>query len=380
LPQINILFIGFCAVVVPVYWLIPDGWRRAFLSLTSTAFLLYMDPISFALLFTLTGAVFFFSRNYKSDRIDLAVIMLLFSTICVIRFTQLIQRLQGEIHLLALVGFGFYALKLTHYFIEQRSGSFRKHRFIDFYSYMLFFPTIMVGPIHKFDEFLQSNRRIRWNDQTFADGLERILYGYAKVVVIANWLIAIKIPTFAAGLHSQYPASSVIVDSAVYGFHLYFAFAGLSDIAIGLSRLLGYQMCENFDYPFLSRNIGEFWQSWHMSLSSWCRQYIFIPFFAKSRNLPVALLLTMICIGLWHEFSIRYLLWGIYHASGILLWRWYQKHLRPVLPLPNGRIWQGIGNGFSVAFTFSFVILGFTIPRSSSFKEIINNFQIMISG
>ena len=180
---------------------------------------------------------------------------------------------------------------------------------------MSFFPTITIGPIHRFEDFLKSERRVRWSDQDFANGLERILYGYAKVIVVANWLVAAQLDSAIEKL-PQNTSLSVFAESMSYGFYLYFAFAGYSDIAIGISLLLGYQICENFNYPFLKRNIGEFWQSWHMSLSSWCRQYVFLPIFAKWRNLPLALIGAMLAIGLWHEFSVRFLLWGVYHGLG----------------------------------------------------------------
>src|SRR5262249_22742555 len=208
-------------------------------------------------------------------------------------------------------------------------------------------------------------------------GLERILYGYAKVVIIANWLLSVHGMALLRKYEPQSPALQLILDSIFYGFHLYATFAGFSDVAIGGGMLLGYQICENFDRPFLKKNIGDFWQSWHMSLSSWCRQYIFLPVYSKSRNLAFAMVASMMTLGLWHEFSFRFLIWGVYHGIGILICRWYQRWLRPKFPPIENRIWKGAAQGFSIALTFAFVMIGFTIPRSASVADILKNFKII---
>jgi alginate O-acetyltransferase complex protein AlgI len=220
---------------------------------------------------------------------------------------------------------------------------------------------------------MKSERRVRWHSQMFASGLERILYGYAKVIVLANWFVSLWLLSFANKAASG-SAVRVFLDSALYGFHLYFAIAGYSDIAIGLSMLLGHRICENFNRPFLARNIGEFWQSWHISLSMWCRQYIFMPVFSTWRNLATAVLASMIAIGIWHEFSPRYLLWGIYHGMGLLIWRSYQRFVHPRIPVLKTRVWNIAGQAVSICLTFAFVMIGFTIPRSSSLSEMIQNF------
>jgi alginate O-acetyltransferase complex protein AlgI len=374
MPQLELAFIPFCASVVLIYWVIPPRWRRILLAISSSLFLAFLDPLSFAVLAALTALVYLFGRHPESKifyGLCLAAILLLF---CGIRILQLLQKSGFTVPYLVLVGYGFYALKLIHYAVETRSRKFRSHNFLDFYNYMSFFPTITIGPIHRFEDFLKSERRIRWNDQDFANGLERLLYGYAKVIVIANWLVAFRLDSFVDRFQPN-TSLSVFAESMIYGFYLYFSFAGYSDVAIGVSLLLGYRICENFHYPFLKRNIGEFWQSWHMSLSSWCRQYVFLPIFARWRNLPVALIGAMLAIGLWHEFSLRFFLWGIYHGCGLLIWRTYQKFADQRFPKVEKGFWFRLGTGACIALTFVFVMVGFTIPRSESIAEMILNFQ-----
>ena len=208
--------------------------------------------------------------------------------------------------------------------------------------------------------------------------LERILYGYAKVVIVANWLIGVQLLPF---LNQMIPETGqpfhCLLIQLYMGFFCISHFAGFSDIAIGLALLFGYPVGENFNRPFLKPNIGEFWQSWHMSLSAWCRQYVFLPTYTKTRNLAIAMITAMMTLGLWHEFSLRFLLWGVYHGAGITVFRWYQHRLKPKMPLVQSPFMKHIAHGAAVALTFAFVIVGFTIPRSSSFTEIVNNFKVL---
>jgi len=338
-------------------------------------FLCYLDFLSFVLLSGLTVITYLMASDRNVNRLILVGLIVLF---CSVRIF-ISSWTQQNIPVPVFVGFAFYFLKLVHYVVEMRNNSFRPHRFLDFFNYMLFFPTVTIGPINRFEDFLKSERRVRWDPQMFAAGLERILYGYVKVIVLANWFVSHMLVSFSLKADPQ-SGMRVLLDSIIYGFHLYFAFAGYSDIAIGISLLLGYHICENFNHPFTRKNIGEFWQAWHMSLSAWCRQYVFIPVYSMWRRLGLALLASMITIGLWHEFSTRYLLWGIYHGLGLIIWRAYQRYVSPRMPAVEAPVWKRAGQVISVSLTFAFVMIGFTIPRSSSLSELAQNFHRMLGG
>ena len=374
MPQLTLEYLAFSAFTVAVYWFLPERWKSWFLAASSSAFLLYLDAISFLVLVTLIAAVFYYAKKQQSTPVYIWILSAILVIFCGIRVAQLLNKSGMLQHSILLIGYGFYCLKLIHFAVDTRSQLFRPFGFLDFYCYMLFYPTLTIGPIHRFENFLSDTRRIRWNENTFAAGLERILYGYAKVIVVANWLVAIKLDSIFDAVPGG-TAMAVFGDSLVYGFYLYFAFSGYSDLAIGLSFLFGYHVGENFNYPFLKPNIGEFWQSWHMSLSAWCRQYVFLPVFAKWRRLSVALIATMLAIALWHEFSLRFLLWGIYHGIGLLIWRMYQQHITPRLPRMENSLWKKAAYATSVCCTFLFVMIGFTIVRSESFDQIVSNFK-----
>ena len=120
------------------------------------------------------------------------------------------------------------------------------------------------------------------------------------------------------------------LNSVVSWANLYLQFSGYSDIAIGVAALAGFEIMENFKFPFLAKNINDFWSRWHISLTSWCREYVFQPSVSFTRKPLLSVALTMVILGLWHEISLRYILWGLYHAIGIALWHQYQK-IKPEL-------------------------------------------------
>jgi alginate O-acetyltransferase complex protein AlgI len=144
--------------------------------------------------------------------------------------------------------------------------------------------------------------------------------------------------------------------------NLYFQFSGYSDVAIGFSLIMGFRIIENFDNPFLSQNIREFWQRWHISLTSWCREYVYMPLAALTRKPFFALLAAMVLIGLWHGFSIRYVLWGVYHGLGIAVWHSFQS-LKKNLPVWGNTRWRYPVYAVSVFLTFNFVIASFTVTN-----------------
>jgi alginate O-acetyltransferase complex protein AlgI len=150
------------------------------------------------------------------------------------------------------------------------------------------------------------------------------------------------------------------------GFNLYFQFSGFSDIAIGFARLLGFRVMENFNWPFLQKNISDFWRCWHISLTSWCREYIYTSVIATTRSPALGVLATLIAIGLWHEVSLRYLAWGFYHGLGIIVWQQWQ-HLWSSYPEVRLPVFRWTRDLLSTLLTLHFVWLGFLLVRQPDF-------------
>ena len=353
MPQLRLEFLAFAAVVVGVHWALPRRWQPAWLLACGAGFLGFMDPVALALVVLGGLAV------YRLAPAGAGVVVALVGLFIAVRLGQRADDLAGLPAIAAPFGFGFTMLRLVHYVVERMRGAFRPHAAVDVLHYLLFFPTLTVGPIHRFDQFQTDLGRRHWDTARFTEGLERVLYGYGKVVVLANWLVFNR--NLFVPAHTLPAWAEIAFEPVQYGLYLYLSFAGYSDIAIGLSLLLGHRVMENFKSPLTQRNIGDFWQAWHLSLSDWCRRYVFLTALARWRAVAPAVLLSMVVLGLWHEFTPRFLLWGAYHGAGIVVWRWWQRAVGPHLPEPTGRTARAAERAFYVAVTLVFVTAGFSI-------------------
>ena len=214
--------------------------------------------------------------------------------------------------------------------------------------------------------------RRRWDNHLFSSGLERLVIGFFKVIVLGNYLINIKYNQWL----SQFPPDSWwyhYFDSMRYGLYLYFKFAGYSDIAIGFALLLGFRVAENFNFPFLATNISDFWNRWHITLSSWCRDYVYTPILAHYRQPALAAISSMLVLAVWHELSLQYLLWGIWHGAGIALYQvWATTPVRH--RLNQGRV-SAVWKVIAVFLTVNFVILSFTFTGTRSFEDSVSRWE-----
>jgi D-alanyl-lipoteichoic acid acyltransferase DltB (MBOAT superfamily) len=187
-----------------------------------------------------------------------------------------------------------------------------------FATYVSFFPTILSGPIDRPNNFipqLQAKRSFDYN--LVVDGCRQILWGLFQKLVIADNLAG-----FVNGVWGDIPGqsgSTLLIIAILYSFQLYTDFSGYSHIAIGVGKLLGFRITRNFNNPYFSRNIAEFWRSWHISLTSWLTDYIFIPLNIKFRNLGnlgiiLAIIINMVVVGLWHGANWTFVVFGLYHG------------------------------------------------------------------
>ena len=386
MPQLSFEFLLFTGVMVACFWRLPERARPPVLAVASSLFLMYWDVVSFGVLAVMTLAVHAGSgprtgqdpnRRRLAWRIGLVALLLAFATV---KGMDAFGERVGWAAFVVPLGFGFYTLKLIHYWVEVDLGDVERPSPLCFYNYMLFFPTLLVGPIHRIEPFVRGERRRRWDPELFADGLRRMLYGYAKVVVIANYAVAHLLRGYLFGAAEPDTSWWVLCECLSYGLYLYFAFAGFSDIAIGVSKLFGQDVGENFRYPFLQPNIAAFWRCWHISLSDWCRRYVFTPALARWRNPSLAVVATMVAIGLWHEFTPRYVLWGFYHGAGLALHRVWASHVGERFALPSSGLQGGVVRVVSTALTFAFVIVGFAITKNDSLVQTAADFETLLFG
>jgi len=260
------------------------------------------------------------------------------------------------------LGISFFTFEFVHYLLEVRRGGEPIRSPLRFLLFSIFFPSLVAGPIKRYPQFLPSlelaaGTASRRND--LAEGLYRMGLGFAKKLLVADQLtifIDRWQPHFAEeGLWGRW-----IVLLAI-SFRILFDFSGYSDIAIGCALTLGIRLPENFDWPYAARNLQAFWQRWHMSLTSWIRDYIYIPLGGSRHGLARRVLSGMVAFalcGLWHGPAWHYVLWGLYHGVGLVVCFSYAR-LPVVGPAVGGIIAKEPMVGFGL--TFLFVALGWLL-------------------
>lgn len=233
------------------------------------------------------------------------------------------------------IGISFYTFQILSYVIDLYWGKVHVQRnFFYLLLYVSFFPQLIAGPIVRYstieDEIL--HRKETWDD--VEAGLKRFLLGLAKKVLIANNVAAIADMIYQ-GNQSIYGTALYWLASVAYTMQIYFDFSGYSDMAIGLGRMFGFHFLENFNYPYLSRSATEFWRRWHISLSSWFRDYIYIPLGGSRVSRPKWVRNIFIVWGLtgfWHGAAWNFLLWGLYYGVLLMIEKFWLGKVLDKLP------------------------------------------------
>ncbi len=289
----------------------------------------------------------------------------------------------SQLSLLAPVGLSFFTFQAMSHLLDvyRQHEDQLKPTLIEFFLYMSFWPTVLAGPICRVDEMTRQFRRM--DDPNLDDistGVRRIMFGLFMKVVLADMLgfglIAGEgVNTGFNSLSSGWSGIDVWFLAIGFGFQLYFDFAGYSHMAIGSARLFGIRLRENFDDPYLSLTPSEFWTRWHMSLSSWIRDYLFFPLAMMRRGFSwrvLATIVSMTIFGIWHGAGATFLFWGVYH--GLLL------AAHRVIQQVRGKYQKSRGNESSPLFalgesliswatTFSLVSLGWILFRANSLSQ-----------
>ncbi len=272
-------------------------------------------------------------------------------------------------------GISFYTFEAISYTLDVYAGRIRAERNLpNFMLFILFFPHLVAGPIVRARDFLrQAHRPKRFSWLRFQVGLEYFLIGLFKKIAIADSMAAYSDPIFGAGSDlSLADPVSVWVGVFAFAVRIYCDFSGYSDMALGSAHLLGYKLTINFRAPYLSKNIAEFWRRWHISLSNWLRDYIFIPLGGSrgSRWLTARnLLITMLLGGLWHGANWSFFIWGGLHGLLLIIHRFFRDFAerRPRL---NAALYSSLGTLVRVGLTFFAVSLCWVFFQPSLAKAI----------
>lgn len=262
-------------------------------------------------------------------------------------------------HLELPIGISFYTFQALAYIIDLYWGNVRAQRNpMKFLLYISMFPQLVAGPIVRYSAI---EREISARKTTLADfsaGLTRLVLGLSKKVILANHLSTI-VKTLFEGNLEQLSVAGTWLGALIYAMQMYFDFSGYSDMAIGMGLMFGFHFSENFDHPFICRDISEFWQRWHISLGSFFRDYLlYVPIFGKRRKYG-GLLLVWFCTGLWHGASWNFVLWGLYFGLFIALEQLIGRKRMRKIPLVLRHIYSKI-----------VIIIGFGIFYFTDFSKL----------
>ena len=292
-------------------------------------------------------------------------------------FTGILNRILPvdipEANLLLPVGISFFIFKSMSYVVDAYRDSGRASRsFLDVLLYISFFPQITSGPIARFDHFAAQLLSRPFDSEGTARGLRRFIVGFGKKMLIAGPVSAIVDSAFSLG--GALDIRMAWLGAAAYTLQIYFDFSGYSDMAIGLGTLFGFETPENFNYPYVSASITEFWRRWHLSLSFWFRDYLYIPLGGGRRgtarkcwNKAVVFLLC----GLWHGASWTFVLWGAWH--GLL------SAVESALPMKRLQE-KPLGRWLGHVYTLLAVCVGFVVFRAASVSEAMTVLRAMFTG
>ncbi len=305
------VFLLLSLVCVPISWSVPRahafdavaGWTALCLVVLSPATALWLTAIVLGLPKLLAGR-----DARRGPRAVLAILLLTVGLI-------VSRALPGW----AWIGGAFFTLRAMHVVIEWWMRRLSAPSLRESLHYFLFLPVLAAGPIHRLPHFQHQLRRRRWDPQMFFTGAERILLGLVWFYVVASFVLVQVDARLAWYLSDVADFWSVWARAAVSWLELFFAFSGTTHLALGISLMMGLKLEENFDRPWAARNLVDFWTRWHMTLTHWVRDYAFRPLTALTRSPVVGLLGAMLVVGLWHEFSLYYVLWAMWQSLGILL-------------------------------------------------------------
>lgn len=336
----SLAFLAYFPIVTSLYFVLPHRFRWLLLFLASCVFYMYFVPVYILILFVLilidySAGLFIEKSEGRKRKIFLWLSIL--STCLVLFvfkyfnfFNDNVSEIAHFFHLnypistlklMLPIGLSFHTFQSLSYVIEVYRGRQKAERSLGIYAlYVMFYPQLVAGPIERPQHMLhQFHEKHDFDFDRFVGGLRLMGWGFFKKIVIAD-----RLSVFVNLVYdnpSSYSGFILLVATVFFGFQIYCDFSGYSDIAIGSAKVMGFELTQNFDSPYFSRSISEFWKRWHISLSSWFRDYIYIPFggnrvsrIKNYRNILIVFLVS----GLWHGAARNFVFWGFLHGMYLI--------------------------------------------------------------
>ena len=337
----------FLPVTFFTYFLVPRKFKNFILLIASLTFYFYGEPIYTVLLLISSVSDFFHSRYIEkhlgSKKAKYALVSSVvinlgmlgffkYADFLLLNINQLLGTTIPYLHLSLPIGISFFTFQTMSYTIDVYRGETKAERgFLNFATYVSLFPQLVAGPIVRYQTISDELKNRRHTLAQVSNGLKRFVIGLSKKVLIANQLGEL------SNIFRDSHEPSVLfywIYAIAFSLQIYFDFSGYSDMAIGLGRMFGFSFPENFNYPYVSRSITDFWRRWHMTLGSWFRDYVYIPLGGNRgtaalwiRNIVIVWFLT----GFWHGAQWNFAIWGLYFGVILVLEKkWTLKYLERV--------------------------------------------------
>ena len=371
-----------------IYYVLPQRWQNAFLFGASLVFYAWGEGVIVLILLLSAFINFLAGQLIERGRRQAGLWLSLLGSLSLLFYFKYSNFALDTVRSFAIafdlpvadsmqlaqialpIGISFYTFQGISYTLDIYWGRIRANkRFLDYGTYVAMFPHQIAGPIVRYADIAPELAERHVSVQKFGIGTERFIIGMAKKVLLANTFAAIADEVFEANF-SQLTTATAWLGIVSYSLQIYFDFSGYSDMAIGLGKMVGFDFKENFNYPYIARSIQDFWRRWHISLSSWFRDYVYIPLggnrgseFKTYRNLLIVFFVT----GLWHGASWNFIIWGLYHGVFLLVER---AGLSNVLK----QIWAPLAHGY----TLLVVMVGWVFFRADDLPQAVDYLQKMV--
>ena len=377
----------FLVLTLLVYYLVPRNLRNLVL-LVSSLWFYYWGERSYTVIMLLSTAIDFthgmlvehFKGKGKLKYAKLAVASSMFFNLALLFFFKYWDFLAGSLQAMGLtfmpvlgihlpIGISFYTFQTMSYTIDVYRGDTRAQRsIINFGTFVTLFPQLIAGPIIKYKDLGDQIDERTCSADKFASGVRMFMIGLGKKLLIAN-NVGMLWEAYKAMAPEELTVAGAWLGVLAFTFQIYFDFSGYSDMAVGLGRMLGFEFLPNFNYPYISKSITEFWRRWHISLSTWFREYLYIPLggnrCSKGRWM-FNLLVVWAATGIWHGASWNYLIWGLYFFVLLMLEKFFLLKALDRAPALVGHV-----------YTLFFVLVSWAIFGLEDFTQMTAYLRIM---
>ncbi len=408
----SIEFLSFFLIFISIYFLVPLKFRWAYILSGSLVFYYFSNPFYLIYLIFPTILVYLFALNierirsikWKKLNLVLAVLSPLlllvffkYTNFLYSTFMLIIARSKGydPLHIILPLGISFFTFKLISYSVDVYREKIPAEKHIGYLAaYVSFFPQLLMGPIERAGNLIpELKKRVSFDFDRIMSGVMLVSWGLFKKMVISDRLAIFVDKIFASPSHQ---GVNLILAIWFYSFQIYCDFSGYSDIAIGLTRIMGFRSMKNFDFPYFSRNMTQFWNKWHISLSTWLRDYLFLPIaYRTMRNLEgekkygikveylgyaAGMFITMFLGGLWHGAAWTFVIWGILHGIYLIVGYTTRKRRRKLRKKSIIGRNKHVSDLVSMFLTFNLVSFAWIFFRSETITDAYEYIHSMSLG